>query len=801
MIGQPTPVRTRRWFDLLLLALVLAWVIGVTLVVQLFAWFASAFPYQSFQRADVTAPQVYFGAALVQALGLLLPLAPLSVLWRAVRYRAAFRTGLAAACFLLLLAPARLVPSTYPQIELLVSSILALVFVTGVWALTGRGPLLVRGASRAATALALALGLVFALPWLRWGALGSPFDLVLGSFAALVFGVAASLLLTRIWLRGLRQASSGTGRDIFLGGLVSGVVLLVMGSAYSFNGSQVLLMLSLAACGWLCMSLAYMGASPDPLGNARALAVFLVLLAGAPLLLFDPDAGILEAAFSPGEMLTFAFRAVGLVILAGWLAGLLLFLLRNRLAAWRDARAVWLGAGVLLLLCGLVYFFAGQPGFFGDRVFVILKDQADVSSAAQIADYNARRTMVYQTLTTHAAQTQQGLRADLDRLGIHYTPYYLVNALEVNAEFPIAWGLAARPDVDRVLPSPILRPLPEKPSSERGSRTKAPSTPDWNLTLIGADRVWNELGVRGRGILVGQSDSGVDGSHPELSAQYRGRDGADDYNWLDPWNHSASPTDIGGHGTHTLGTILGKQVGVAPDAEWIGCVNLARNLGNPPFYLNCMQFMLAPYPQRGDPLRDGDPKRGALVLNNSWGCPDVEGCDPNALLAAVHALRAAGVFVVASAGNDGPACSTIRDPIALYPDAFSVGAINRTKQLADFSSRGPVIADASGRIKPDISAPGVAVLSALPGGTYGIESGTSMAGPHIVGVVALMWSANPKLIGQIEQTEQILRETAQRANLLQEKITCGDPNAIPNDLEGYGIVDAYAAVKRALADK
>ncbi len=189
------------------------------------------------------------------------------------------------------------------------------------------------------------------------------------------------------------------------------------------------------------------------------------------------------------------------------------------------------------------------------------------------------------------------------------------------------------------------------------------------------------------------------------------------------------------------------------------------------------------------------------MFNDSWGCPDVEGCDPNALLNAVRALRDAGVFVVASAGNDGPVCSSINSPLSLYDDVFSIAAVNSDKRVAGFSSRGPVIADDSGRVKPDIGAPGVSVLSALPGGTYGENSGTSMAGPHIVGVVALVWSANPKLIGNIDATEQILRDTAQRVEIVSEEIVCGNPNATPNDFVGYGIVDAYAAVKRAMEQK
>ncbi len=184
----------------------------------------------------------------------------------------------------------------------------------------------------------------------------------------------------------------------------------------------------------------------------------------------------------------------------------------------------------------------------------------------------------------------------------------------------------------------------------------------------------------------------------------------DDYNWYDPWNGSKKPVDIGGHGTHTLGSIVGKNVGVAPKAEWIGCVNLARNLGNPAYYLDCMQFMLAPFPQNGDPFKDGEAGKGANVLNNSWGCPAAEGCDPETFIPAVRALKDAGVFVVASAGNTGyGGCSSIQDPLALYEDVYTVGAVDKNRNLAGFSSVGPVTVDGSGRTKPDIGAPGVDV--------------------------------------------------------------------------------------------
>jgi subtilisin family serine protease len=255
-------------------------------------------------------------------------------------------------------------------------------------------------------------------------------------------------------------------------------------------------------------------------------------------------------------------------------------------------------------------------------------------------------------------------------------------------------------------------------------------------------------------------------------------------------------------------------------------------LGNPALYLDCMQFTFAPFPQKGDPLRDGDTSRAADVLNNSWGCPtDVEGCAPGVFAPAVDALTKAGIFVVVSAGNDGPRCSSLSTPPAIYEQVLSVGAVDAMGDLASFSSVGPVLADGSGRTKPDILAPGVDILSAWPGGGYSLNSGTSMAGPHLAGTVALIWSANPALRGDVAHTKTILQETARpfggdlegsapleeapvsnqvsdTTGLLVEMaggmddgscLAQTDLSLIPNNVGGYGVVDAYAAVQAALS--
>ncbi|MCC6904273.1 MAG: S8 family serine peptidase, partial [Anaerolineae bacterium] len=118
--------------------------------------------------------------------------------------------------------------------------------------------------------------------------------------------------------------------------------------------------------------------------------------------------------------------------------------------------------------------------------------------------------------------------------------------------------------------------------------------------------------------------------------------------------------------------------------------------------------------------------------------------------------------------------------------------------VTGFSSRGPADDGAGAIIKPDIIAPGYDIVSSLPDNHYAAFPGTSMAGPHVVGVVALLWSADPALIGNIERTEAIIRETAEPVT---GPVVCGGGDTIPNNAYGYGRVDAFAAVEKALNER
>ncbi|MCP4429023.1 MAG: S8 family serine peptidase, partial [Chloroflexi bacterium] len=505
------------------------------------------------------------------------------------------------------------------------------------------------------------------------------------------------------------------------------------------------------------------------------------------------------------EIVVQLLTATAVAILIGRVLGFAFWLARNKTVDFSLGLPFKAVTGFVWLALLAALIFKSNAGFHRDHLFIILSDQADVSAAADIGDIDQRRQFVYDTLTVHANASQEPLRQWLDRFGVNYQPYYLVNAIEVEGGFLLQLWLSRFDGVDRVLHNPELRPLIPLDLDEASliSSEDSPNAPDWNLTMIGADRVWQEFGVLGAGVTLGQSDSGVQWNHPELRDSYRGRDGDHNYDWLDAWENEPAPYDLGGHGTHTTGTVVGNSVGVAPEAEWFACANLVRNLGNPAKYLACMEFMLAPYPVNGNAFTDGEPTLAADVLNNSWGCPTLEGCDPTTLQTAVANLRAAGIFVVASAGNDGDGgCNTVKNPIALYDDSFSVGAHNASGQIAGFSSRGPVTADGSGRVKPDILAPGVGVLSAVPDNSYARYPGTSMAGPHVAGVVALIWSANPSLMGDIDETERILVETAVPYDYAANGVPlCGDANTVPDNAVGYGLVNAYEAVKMALSAK
>ncbi|MEA3376303.1 MAG: S8 family serine peptidase [Chloroflexota bacterium] len=448
-------------------------------------------------------------------------------------------------------------------------------------------------------------------------------------------------------------------------------------------------------------------------------------------------------------------------------------------------------------------------------VLVILKEQADLSEVRGLAGREERLRAVYEALRDTALRSQEGLRRGLEGRGVDHRAFYVVNMVALRGGRDLLTDLAARGEGARIVANPRERQrLPEPVPGE--VTPQAAAGVEWNVAQIRADEVW-ALGVTGEGIVVAGQDTGYDWEHPALIDQYRGTDGttvSHDYNWHDAIQSASSdcgadspvPCDDDGHGTHTMGTIVGddgagNQIGVAPGAEWIGCRNMEEGVGTPATYAECFEFFLAPYPVEGDPFLDGDPTMAPHVINNSWTCPPSEGCDEDArrvMETVVETVRAAGIVVVASAGNAGyGGCSTVQDPPVMYDAAFAVGATDRWDEIAGFSSRGPVTVDGSGRLKPDVSAPGVGVRSSVPGAGYASLSGTSMAGPHVAGAAALLWSAAPRLVGEVDETEEVIGRAA-RSRTTAEGCGGDGPEDVPNNVYGWGVLDALTAVERTL---
>lgn len=455
------------------------------------------------------------------------------------------------------------------------------------------------------------------------------------------------------------------------------------------------------------------------------------------------------------------------------------------------------------------------------QTLVVLKTQANLSSANLYSTRTTRGNYVYKTLVAHANKTQKNLIDVLKANKASYRRFFITNAILVeNANKALINEIAKVAEVKSILGNPkVALTLPA--TYESLDSVKAVGD---NLTAIGVDKVW-ELGIQGQGVVVAGQDTGYQWDHPALKAQYRGWNGSTashDYNWHDSIHNQFNPkfgTIMGGknkcgyntkapcdddqHGTHTMGTVVGSdgganQIGVAPKARWIGCRNMDGGVGTPASYLECFQFFLAPTPVDGDPFTAGKPEYSPHVVNNSWGCPPEEGCKGDEILPALVSMKAAGIVVVASAGNDGPGCGTIKTPPAFHPAyVLSVGANDhRSGKIASFSSRGPSTFD--GGVGPDVTAPGVSIRSSVPGGKYdqAMWSGTSMAGPHVVGQVALMMSANPKLIGQVDAVINMVRKTAQPTSTTEN---CGgvSGNSIPNNTYGYGRTRVFESVQAA----
>jgi len=425
-------------------------------------------------------------------------------------------------------------------------------------------------------------------------------------------------------------------------------------------------------------------------------------------------------------------------------------------------------------------------------------------------------TAVHRVLVETAARTQGPLLDRLRELGVPTRSFWVGNLVRLDADAALVDELARRDDVLRLAgDSPIRVPETNQPDDDL-TPGEAPATVEWNILKVNADDVW-ALGVTGQGAVVAGQDTGYQWDHPALKTKYRGWNGttADhNYNWHDAIHSGGgvcgadapAPCDDNGHGTHTMGTMVGddggaNQIGMAPGAKWIGCRNMDQGNGTPTTYIECFQWFLAPTDLAGN---NPDPAKSPDVINNSWSCPPSEGCNSGnfaTMNTVVENLRAAGIAVVVSAGNEGSNCSTVATPAAIFDSVISVGSTTSSDVVSSFSSRGPVTVDGSNRRKPDLSAPGSGIRSSVPGSAYSSMSGTSMAGPHVAGAVALLIASDPALAGDVDAIEKRLEGTT-LIRAPAHNPTCGGEalTAVPNNDYGWGRLDILRAVSALFAD-
>jgi serine protease AprX len=460
---------------------------------------------------------------------------------------------------------------------------------------------------------------------------------------------------------------------------------------------------------------------------------------------------------------------------------------------------------------------SAEKGHNQIEYLIVLKHQAVLPDVKSLSKKEKGRT-IYNLLNSFARVHQKSLITFLEEKNVRYNPYFVVNAIWVQSDPDMMYQIAARDDVRVLAHNPWVRL--QIPEEEKTELTQRSPLPEWGILKIKADSVW-KLGFRGAGVVVAGQDTGYEWDVTPLREKYRGFGGGSadhNYNWHDairepnprfpPENLNPCglgllfPCDDDNHGTHTMGTMVGEDennaIGVAPEAKWIACRNMDRAWGKPSTYIECFEWFLAPTDLQG---LNPDPDMSPHVINNSWACPEDEGCNPSnweVMELVVKNLTASGVMVVVSAGNSGSrGCGSIDTPAPMFEASFTVGSTRQNDTISGFSSRGPVIVDESFRLKPDIVAPGHGVRSVVRGGGFAAYSGTSMAGPHVAGLVALLISANPALAGEVEVLSRIIRTSAVPLTAEQD---CFDYSGmdIPNATYGYGRIDAMQALKMAL---
>ena len=445
--------------------------------------------------------------------------------------------------------------------------------------------------------------------------------------------------------------------------------------------------------------------------------------------------------------------------------------------------------------------------------WIQFKNTVDLSPAYTMS-WSDRGWFVYETLLKQAEVTQTQVKNYLTGSKVEFKSYWINNSILVTSssksvlndlqKFDGVESIQARKSYQLYEPDTTAALL------DNGINAVEP-----NLTHVNADDVW-ALGIDGAGLVIANIDTGVRYSHQALVGQYRGNLGGSfdhNYNWFNPDDLGDNvPRDGHGHGTHTMGTMVGddggaNQIGIAPGAEWMACAGCPDGGCTDSALLGCGQFIAAPTDLAG---ANANPELRPNAVNNSWGdCGTTY--DPwfAGVISAWHAVGTYPIFSNGNASNCGypapPGLNTVGNP-ARSGNVTGVGSSGEQNgQYATHSNWGPTDdldtinpVDPFAMLKPQVLAPGVSIRSSVPTSDTSYEdgwTGTSMSAPHVTGLVALIWQAAPCLVGEYAATETIIESTA--VDLVYNDGSALTPTDFPNFATGWGEIDALAAVNMA----
>ncbi len=404
-------------------------------------------------------------------------------------------------------------------------------------------------------------------------------------------------------------------------------------------------------------------------------------------------------------------------------------------------------------------------------IIVTLSQKADIELLKE-EDKGRLRSQIIKALKSKADLTQRPLKTFLEGRGAKkIAPLWIVNAVAVTVPAEIVSALVSLPVVESITLDEAVQAPPVT--------LEVATLPEWNIIAIRAPDLWN-IGFTGTDAIIASMDTGVDLNHSDLQSKWRGGTNS----WFDPFKNTVLPYDVSGHGTATMGIMVGDSaggtaIGVAPEARWIAAKVFDDNgVSTVSTIHQAFQWLLDP---DNNPATNDAPD----IVNASWGLDNPGKCNTT-FQTDIENFRAAGIAIVFGAGNNGPFPSTSTSP-ANNPGAFAAGAVDASHLVASFSSRGPSACD--GSIFPRVVAPGVNIrtsaisLSGVP--QYQTVSGTSFSTPHVAGAMALLLSAFPTLT--VSNLETVLKNGTDPF--------VGAP--LPNNDYGYGLIDCVNAYKVA----